>query len=100
MKKIIITALLGATFTLATAQPVFFVHPMDFDNTEAINYSVNYFVKEELKSVDADAQLVAFESLSHGKDRAAMDKVIKNLCNSSAEQCNYIDIQTEYLKQI
>ncbi len=100
MKKIIITTLLGTVFSLAAAQPVFFVHPMDFDNTEAINYSVNYFVKEELKNVDANAQLTAFESLSHGKDRAAMDKVIKNLCDSGSEQCNYITIQTEYLKQI
>jgi hypothetical protein len=57
-------------------------------------------VKEELKNVDANAQLTAFESLSHGKDRAAMDKVIKNLCDSGSEQCNYVAIQTEYLKQI
>lgn len=100
MKKIIMTALLGATFTLATAQPVFFVHPMDFDNTEAINYSVDYFVKNECQNTDKVAQLTAFESLSHGKDRAAMDKAIKNACDASSEQCNYVAIQTEYLKQI
>lgn len=100
MKKIIMTALLGATFTFATAQPVFFVHPMSFDNTEAINYSLDYFVKNECQNTDQMAQLTAFESLSHGKDRAAMDKVIKKLCDSGTEQCNYVDIQTEYLKQI
>ncbi|GAA5099381.1 hypothetical protein [Wohlfahrtiimonas larvae] len=100
MKKIIMTALLGATFSLATAQPIFFVHPMDFDNTEAINYSLNYFVKNECQNTDQAAQLTAFESLSHGKDRAAMDKAIKSVCDSGSEQCDYVTIQTEYLKQI
>lgn len=100
MKKIIMTALLGATFTLATAQPVFFVHPMDFDNTEAVNYSVDYFVKNECQNTDQSAQLVAFEALSHGKDRAAMDKAIQTVCDAGSEQCNYIAIQKEYIKQI
>lgn len=100
MKKIIMTALLGATFTLATAQPVFFVHPMDFDNTEAINYSLDYFVKNECQNTDQTAQLTAFESLSHGKDRVAMDKAIQNVCDTGSEQCNYIAIQKEYIKYI
>ncbi len=100
MKKIIMTALLGATFTLATAQSVFFVHPMDFDNTEALHYSVNYFVKEELKNTNHAAQLAAFEALSHETNRSAMDNAIQNLSSSDSEQYNYISIQTEYLKQI
>lgn len=100
MKKMIMTILLGATCTLATAQPVFFVHPMDYDNTEAINYSINYFIKSELKNPDTTAQLTAFESLSHAKDRATMDQVINQLCTQDAKHCNYVEIQKEYLQKI
>ena len=94
MKKIIMTVLFSATFTFATAEPTFFVHPMDFDNTEAINYSVNYFVNEELTNVDVKAQLTAFEALSHEKNRDIMNEAIKAACDSN--QCDYVSIQTQY----
>lgn len=94
MKKIILTALLSTTF--AAAQPLFFVHPMDFDNTEAANYSVDYFINHQPDHSESD-QHAAFEALSYGKNRASMDQAIQTACDIN-QQCDYVSIQALYVE--
>lgn len=107
MKSSLLIVLLAVPFSASAS----FVHPMDFDGSEAQKEQVIQFIKETVKKdycgkVDMcnattlrmmeKQNLDAFKQATQAKDRAVMDRVIKDYCNGAVDMCNYSTIKMMY----
>lgn len=94
-----------------------FIHPMDFDGTEAQKQEVIEYIKARVKQEYCDSSmdmcqnttlrmmeqenLNAFKKATKATDRAVMDKVIADYCGaSSVDMCNYTTILMMYQENV
>lgn len=94
-----------------------FVHPMDFDGSEAQKQEVIEYIKARVKKEYCDGtlnmcqnttlrmmeqeNLNAFKKATQATDRAVMDKVIADYCGASAvDMCNYTTILMMYQENV
>jgi hypothetical protein len=113
MKRVIpLCALFLSPFAMAG-----FIHPMDFDGTEAQKQEVIEYIKFRVKKEYCDGtlnmcqnttlrmmeqeNLNAFKKATQATDRAVMDKVIADYCGSSSvNMCNYTTILMMYQENV
>ncbi len=108
MKKIIgLAFLLTSTSVLAD-----FVHPLDFDGSEAQKQEVISYIKDRVKADYCDGKLdmcqptilrmmenenlEAFKKLTKASDRKILDRVIKDYCKRGLDMCTYSVISMMY----
>lgn len=112
MKKYIGIAALIFSFTVQAG----FVHPMDFDGSEAQKQEVVSFIQEKVKADLCDGQLdmcqpttlrmmeqqnlKAFKRLTKAENREVMDRVIQDYCESDLDMCTYDTIQMMYQQNL
>lgn len=105
-KKIVLLSML-----FSTAAQAKFIHPMDFDGSEAQKQEVIEYIKgnvkkdycEQLDMCQASnlrmmeqENLNAFKKATKAKNRKIMDQVIKDYCNSGLDMCSYSNILMMY----
>ncbi|WP_294963202.1 hypothetical protein [uncultured Gilliamella sp.] len=110
LKKIIVVSML-----FSTAAHAKFIHPMDFDGSEAQKQEVIEYIKANVKKDYCDQlgicqaydlrmmeqeNLNAFKKATKAKNRKIMDQVINDYCNSVLDMCDYSDIQMMYEENI
>jgi hypothetical protein len=106
LKKLIL-----ATMLFSTAAHAKFIHPMDFDGSEAQKEEVIKYIKDNVKKDYCDKldmcqasnlrmmereNLNAFKKATQAKNRKIMDQVIHDYCTSGLDMCSYINIQMMY----
>ncbi|QJT21672.1 hypothetical protein IBG34_04780 [Aeromonas media] len=112
MKKI---AILLIT-TLPLLAQAGFIHPMDFDGSEAQKQQVIQYIKERVKHDYCDGQLDmcqattlrmmeqqnldSFKKASQAKERAIMDRAIKDYCHGGIDMCSYDTIWMMYRENL
>lgn len=93
-----------------------FVHPMDFDGSEAQKKEVIEFIKDTVKRDYCDGaldmcdhstlrmmeeqNLSAFKKATQAEDRKIMDRVIKDYCNSTIDMCSYDNLLMMYQENL
>lgn len=93
-----------------------FIHPMDFDGSEAQKNKVVEIIKERVKKDYCQSgidmcqnttlrmmekqNLNAFKEASKAQDRKIMDRVIKDYCDSGVDMCNYSTILMMYKQNL
>jgi len=93
-----------------------FVHPMDFDGSEAQKSEVIKYIEQKVRKDYCDsgldmcnatvlrrmerANLEAFKEAINAENRKIMDRVIKDYCNSGLDMCNYKVILRMYKKNL
>lgn len=108
MRKIIGFALLLVSSSVFAA----FVHPLDFDGSEAKKQEVIEYIKARVKADYCDGQLDmcqpttlrmmenenldAFKKLTKASDRKVLDRVIKDYCKSGLDMCTYSNLEMMY----
>ena len=112
MKKILLLVCLSFPFN-AFAD---FIHPMDFDGSEAQKNRVIEIIKNRVKKDYCDSgldmcqsttlrmmesdNLKAFKNATQAKNRKIMDRVIKDYCNSGLDMCSYSNIFMMYQENL
>ncbi|MGE4775223.1 hypothetical protein [Yersinia enterocolitica] len=108
MRKTIAASLFLMTFSVNAN----FIHPMDFDGSEAQKNEVIEYIKSTVKSdycndtldmcqdtmlrMMEGENLNAFKLATKATNRKIMDRVIKDYCNSGLNMCNYVMINMMY----
>ncbi|KQN58011.1 hypothetical protein [Erwinia sp. Leaf53] len=93
-----------------------FVHPLDFDGSEAQKQEVLGYIEDRVKADYCDGQLDmcqpsnlrmmekqnlrAFKMLTQAKDRAILDKVIEDYCEGGLDMCTYDTINMMYNQNV
>lgn len=93
-----------------------FVHPMDFNGSEAQKNEVIGYIKDRVKHEYCNSQLdmcqettlrmmerqnlEAFKVGTKATNRTVMDRVIKDYCNSTLDMCSYVTIIMMYKKNV
>lgn len=93
-----------------------FVHPMDFDGSEAQKNRVIKIIKDRVRKDYCESgldmcqettlrmmeseNLKAFKQATQAKNRKIMNRVIKDYCNSGLDMCNYSTILMMYRENI
>lgn len=109
MKKLVSAFLLLVSFSVSAAE---FVHPLEFDGSEAQKQQVIEFIKQRVKhdycnsGVDMcqpatlrmmeQENLKAFKEATQATKPAIMERVIKDYCHSGVDMCNYSTILMMY----
>lgn len=112
MKKLLFFTFLFASLS-AFAD---FVHPMDFDGSEAQKKRVIKIIKERVRKDYCNSELNmcqettlrmmenenlrAFKQSTKAKNRRIMDRVIKDYCYSGLDMCNYSTIFMMYQENL
>lgn len=112
MKKLLLSICLLFSFNTFAD----FIHPMDFDGSEAQKSRVIEIVKNRVKKdycssrldmcqptilrMMENENLKAFKRASQAKNRKIMDRVIKDYCNSRLDMCNYSNIFMMYQENL
>ncbi|QHM72495.1 hypothetical protein [Mixta intestinalis] len=112
MKKILGLATLMFSFASHAA----FVHPLDFDGSEAQKAEVIDYIKNRVHQDYCDSaldmcqpttlrmmekqNLAAFKSLTSAKNRAVLDNVIDTYCDSSLDMCTYANLDMMYKQNL
>lgn len=105
--------LMGAVLWSGSAMAGF-VHPMDFDGTEAKKREVIEYIKARVEKSYCNSgidmcqpttlrmmekkNLDSFKKATKATDRSVMDRVIKDYCNSGIDMCDYSTIWMMYQK--
>ncbi|AGN34147.1 hypothetical protein VPPG_00022 [Vibrio phage VD1] len=107
MKKLVGITL--ALFSFSAAAD--FVHPMDFDGSDAQKAEVIQFIKDTVRhdyceKIDMcndstlrmmeQENLNAFKKATKATDRKIMDRVIQDYCNGMVDMCSYANIMMMY----
>ncbi|QIX95262.1 hypothetical protein [Cedecea sp. FDAARGOS_727] len=109
--------LLGAVVLLSSfAANAGFVHPLDFDGSEAQKQEVIKFIQAKVKADYCDGQLdmcqpttlrmmeqenlTAFKKLTQANDRKVMDRVIQDYCDGGLDMCTYTTIEMMYQENV
>lgn len=93
-----------------------FIHPMDFDGSEAQKQEVIKYIKDRVQQDYCDSQLdmcqpsmlrmmedqnlSSFKKATQATDRKVMDRVISDYCNSPVDICNYGTILMMYQQNL
>lgn len=93
-----------------------FVHPLDFDGSEAQKQEVLGYIEDRVKADYCDGQLDmcqpsnlrmmekqnlrAFKMLTQAKDRVILDKVIEDYCEGGLDMCTYETINMMYNQNV
>lgn len=93
-----------------------FVHPMDFDGSEAKKKEVIEYIKhtvhrdycesgldmcnETTLRMMEQENLSAFKQATTAKNRKIMDRVVKDYCHSGINMCNYAIINMMYIENV
>ena len=109
------TVILGCAFFSINAFADF-IHPMDFDGSEAQKNRVIKIIKDRVKKDYCDSalnmcqpttlkmmekeNLKAFKSGTRATNRKIMDRVIKDYCQSGLDACNYTTIYAMYQENV
>lgn len=112
MKKILGFALLLASGSTYAG----FIHPLDFDGSEAQKKEVITYIKDRVKADYCDGQinmcqpttlrmmenenLNAFKKLTKASDRQVLDGVIKDYCQRGLYMCTYTTIEMMYQQNL
>lgn len=112
MKILIGTALLLSSSTADAG----FIHPLEFDGSEAQKQEVISFIQSTVRADYCDGQLDmcqpttlrmmeqqnlnAFKKLTKADDREVMDRVIKDYCEGGIDMCNYTTIEMMYQQNV
>ncbi|MCX8582583.1 MULTISPECIES: hypothetical protein [unclassified Gilliamella] len=106
LKKTILLSIL-----FSTAAQAKFIHPMDFDGSDAQKQEVIEYIKDNVKKdyceqIDMcqpsnlrmmeQENLDAFKKATKATNRKIMDQVIKDYCNSGIDMCSYSTILMMY----
>ena len=105
-----------ALFFAACAANAAFVHPMDFDGSEAQKKGVIEYIQAKVKkdycegSIDMcqpttlhmmeKQNLNAFKHLTAAKDRTILNKVISDYCKGSIDMCSYVTLDMMYKQNL
>lgn len=104
--KIILVSML-----FSSAAQAKFIHPMDFDGSDAQKNEVIEYIKNNVKDDYCDQldmcqasilrmmekeNLDAFKKATQAKNRKIMDQVIQDYCSSDLDMCSYLNIQMMY----
>lgn len=105
----LILGLLALIPAIATAG---FIHPMDFDGSDAQKQEVIEYIKSRVKHDYCDGQLDmcqamtlrmmeqqnlnSFKKATKAKNRAIMDRAIKDYCHGGIDMCSYDTIWIMY----
>ena len=109
--------LLGAAALLCSfAANAGFIHPLDFDGSEAQKQEVINFIQTKVKADYCDGQLdmcqpttlrmmeqqnlTAFKKLTQANDRKVMDRVIEDYCDGGVDMCTYTTIEMMYQQNV
>ncbi|TPW41087.1 hypothetical protein FKM52_16375 [Mixta tenebrionis] len=109
--------LLGlATLLLSFASHAAFVHPLDFDGSEAQKTEVIDYIKDRVYQDYCDSgldmcqpttlrmmekqNLSAFKALTTAKNRAVLDNVIATYCDSALDMCTYANLDMMYRQNV
>lgn len=108
-------AALLITFTPLFAQAGF-IHPMDFDGSEAQKQEVIKYIKDRVHRdyceggldmcqpttlrMMEDQNLSSFKKATQATDRKIMDRVIKDYCQGDIDMCNYGTILMMYQQNL
>ena len=109
MKKLCLAAGLLMISSNSMAE---FIHPMDFDGSEAQKQEVIEYIKAKVRKDYCDSgkdmcqnsplrmmeseNLSAFKLATKATNREVMDRVIKDYCESGIDMCNYQNILMMY----
>ncbi len=112
MRKLLIILLMTTSLDVLAE----FVHPMNFDGSEAQKNEVISYIKARVKHDYCDTgldmcqnttlrmmenkNLEAFKEATKAENRRVMDRVIKDYCNSGLDMCNYTTILMMYKKNL
>ena len=112
MKKLLFLVCLSLSFNSFAD----FIHPMDFDGSEAQKNRVIQIVKERVKEdycnngldmcqsttlrMMENENLKAFKNATRAKNRGIMDRVIKDYCSNRLDMCNYSTIFMMYQENL
>jgi hypothetical protein len=93
-----------------------FIHPMDFDGSDAQKQRVIQIIKSRVKkdycegTIDMcqdttlrmmeNQTLKAFKQASQATNRKIMDRVIKDYCSGAIDMCSYITIMMMYRQNL
>ncbi|POW59040.1 hypothetical protein C3408_05580 [Candidatus Pantoea alvi] len=105
--------LVGAALLLTSAAAnAGFVHPLDFDGSEAQKKEVISYIQKRVKADYCDGQLDmcqpttlrmmekqnlnAFKKLTKVTDRQVLDRVIKDYCQGTLDMCSYTTLEMMY----
>lgn len=93
-----------------------FIHPMDFDGSEAQKKRVIQIIKDRVRKDYCESgldmcqettlrmmeneNLKAFKQATKAKNRSIMDRVIKDYCYSGLDMCNYSTIYMMYQENL
>jgi hypothetical protein len=116
MEKIMKSLLLLASLSFSVNSFADFIHPMDFNGSEAQKNRVIEIIKNRVRKDYCDSgldmcqsttlrmmeteYLKSFKGASQAKDRKIMDRVIKDYCHSSLDMCNYSNIFMMYKENL
>ena len=108
MKKLPVLAALLTSFAAQAG----FIHPLEFNGSEAQKQEVINFIQSTVKADYCEGQLdmcqptmlrmmeqenlTAFKKLTQANDREVLDRVIKDYCDSGLNMCNYAMIEMMY----
>ena len=111
--KRLATLLIASVPLLAQAG---FIHPMDFDGTEAQKKEVIAYIKDRVKHDYCDGQLdmcqpttlrmmeqqnlADFKQATQDKNRDIMDRVILDYCDGGIDMCNYNTLWMMYQENL
>lgn len=104
--------LAAAALSLSFAANADFVHPLDFDGSEAQKQEVLDYIVSRVKADYCDGELdmcqesnlrmmeksnlKAFKQLTQATNRKILDKVIEDYCNSELDMCSYTNLNMMY----
>ena len=113
MKRAFLIALLLISINSVAGE---FIHPMDFNGSEAQKQTVINYIKARVKHDYCESgldmcqntilrmmeseNLSAFKSATKATDRAVMDRVIRDYCQSGLDMCNYSTIFMMYQENV
>lgn len=110
MKRMILAVALSVVALSASAAG--FIHPLDFNGTEAQKQQVIRYIENRVRATYCDGMLdmcqpttlrmmerenlKAFKQLSEADDRGVMNEVIRTYCDGMLDMCDYTTLLMMY----
>lgn len=105
-----------AVFAASFVANATFVHPMDFDGSEAHKQEVIEYIQANVREDYCDGSidmcqptilrmmekqnLSAFKNLTTAKNRPILDQVIEDYCDGSVDMCSYATMDMMYKQNL
>jgi hypothetical protein len=110
MKKLMIGTVM--VFVSMAASASGFIHPMDFNGSEAQKQQAIRYIEQRVRATYCDGQLdmcqptmlrmmerenlSAFKKMTQASDRSIMDEMIRTYCNGAIDMCDYTTLWMMY----